>query len=139
MGIFWKAIAAIVGGLLFAILASVVVALSGLTSGESAGGALFWFSWLGGAVIAFLAPTAGKAWRYLLICCALLALAMPLSSMIFAGNHFVESSAQGAGAAAGSAIGGGLAAAMTGVVGFFLAAIFLIIGLLVGKDRPAPQ
>lgn len=137
MSLFWKVVAALAGGLLLAFIASMVVALSGLSDEGSAVSVVFWVAWLAGAVIALLSHRAARAWRYILVGCAILSLTMPLASMIFAGSQVVESGAMGAGAAAGSAIGGGIVTAMSGVVGFFMAAIFLIIGLLVGKDRPA--
>ena len=36
---------------------------------------------------------------------------------------------------AGAAIGGGLVTLIAGFLGFFLGAIFLVVGLLVGRDK----
>ena len=48
----------------------------------------------------------------------------------------VDSTSEYAGAqAAGAAIGGGLISGFMGFVGFFLGVVFLIIGLLVGRDQ----
>lgn len=137
MKIVWKLVAAIFGGFLFAFMGMMVTALSGLASEGGAGGVVFLVAWALGAAIALISPRAGKSWRYLLVCCALLSLAMPLSTLIFAGGSVSEAGSQGAAAATGAAIGGGLATAMSGFIGFFLAAIFLIIGLLVGRDKSA--
>ena len=38
-------------------------------------------------------------------------------------------------AAAGAALGGGMITAITGFLGFLLGIIFLVIGLLVGRDK----
>ncbi|WP_311948970.1 hypothetical protein [Halomonas piscis] len=134
MGVFWKSLAAIVGGALLASMASVVLSFSGVSADSSA--VAFWVVWLAGCVVAATSPSTAKAWRRLLICCAILALIMPLSSLIFAGSNLSESGSQSAGSAIGTAIGGGMIAATTGFIGFFLAAIFLTIGLLVAKDKP---
>lgn len=59
--------------------------------------------------------------------------------MIYTGSFMakhVDSGAQYAGAqAAGAAIGGGLISGVMGFVGFFLGVVFLVIGLLVGRDK----
>ena len=48
----------------------------------------------------------------------------------------VDTASEYAGAqAAGAAIGGGLISGFMGFVGFFLGVVFLIIGLLVGRDK----
>lgn len=137
MNVISKILAGIVGGLMFAFLGYMVVVLpmpAGMADG--AAGAVMWGLWAIAIAITYFAATAGKAWRRLLLSCAIFALMIPLST-------FVMSSAQVSGmggeGAAGAAIGGGVVTAMTGFVSIFLAAIFLIIGLLVGKDRPVTQ
>lgn len=64
---------------------------------------------------------------------------MPLSSFIFTGSHVAEVATQGGeyagAAAAGAALGGGLITAISGFLGFFLGVIFLVVGLLTGRDK----
>jgi hypothetical protein len=64
---------------------------------------------------------------------------MPISSLIFSGAQVADAASQGgeyAGAAtAGAALGGGMVTAITGFLGFYLGVIFLVIGLLVGRDK----
>ena len=58
---------------------------------------------------------------------------LPLSAMIYSGEQLAET--QDGAEALGTAIGGGLLTGLTGFVGFFLAAIFLVIALLVGREK----
>jgi hypothetical protein len=55
------------------------------------------------------------------------------------GSHVVNMLEKGGdianAAAAGAAIGGGLVTGFMGILGFFLGAVLLIIGFLVGRDR----
>ena len=130
-----KVIAGIVGGLILAILASILVAITfaGGKSGGGAGAMTFFVVWLIGIVVALLAPRAGKAWRRLLICASLLAFMLPLSGIIFTGS--VMATTKSGAEAAGAAIGGGLVSGFLGFLGFFLGLVFLVIGLLVGRDK----
>lgn len=53
---------------------------------------------------------------------------------MFTGSYVASQTHSGA-AAAGAAIGGGLVSGALGFVGFLLGVVFLIIGLLVGRDK----
>lgn len=137
-----KVIAGILGGLIIAIIGTFVVILGGASSlGKGAGyGAIaFFVLWVAGIVIAVMAPSASKAWRRLLITAGILAFMLPLSAIVFTGSQVagtIEKGGQHAAAAAtGAMIGGGLVSGIMGILGFFLGAVFLVIGLLVGRDK----
>ena len=137
-----RILSGIVGGLIIAILGAVIIVIGGAsktgTSG-SYGAIAFFVLWILGIIVAAMAPSVAKAWRRLLITAALLSFALPLSAMVFTGSHVagtLEKGGEYAGAAAaGAAIGGGLVSGFMGIVGFFLGAVFLVIGLLVGRDK----
>ena len=99
----------------------------------------FFVFWILGFVIALMAKSAPKAWRRLLLTSAVLSFLLPLSGIIYTGSFMaahVDPGAEYAGAqAAGAAIGGGLVSGILGFIGFFLGVVFLIIGLLVGRDK----
>lgn len=135
-----KVLAGILGGLIMAIIGAVVVGVA-TAGGKSPGvgaGAFFIF-WIAGLVIAVMAPSTAKAWRRILITLAVLSFLLPLSGIVFTGAHMTEAATAGgkySGAAAtGAMIGGGLVSGIMGIVGFFLGAVFLVIGLLVGRDK----
>lgn len=137
-----KIISGLLGGLIVAILGAMLVTLALASNPESGGltGAMaFFIFWVVALIIALAAPRAGKAWRRLLITSGLLAFAMPISSLIFAGAQVADAASQGGeyagAAAAGATLGGGMVTAITGFLGFFLGVIFLVIGLLVGRDK----
>ena len=137
-----KVLAGILGGLLMAIIGTFVIAVGG--AARSIGGGMFGtFAfvalWILGIVIAVLAPSASKAWRRLLITSGIFSFLLPLSAIIFTGTHVAKVMEKGGefanAATAGAAIGGGLVSGFMGILGFFLGAIFLVIGLLIGRDK----
>jgi hypothetical protein len=137
-----KLLAGIIGGLLMAILGATVVTLGGASRpavGGSYGAVAFVLLWIVGLAVALRAPTGAKAWRRLLITSGVLSFLLPLSAIVFTGSQVagtLEKGGEYAGAAAaGAAIGGGLISGIMGVVGFFLGAVFLVIGLLTGRDK----
>ncbi|MFS2200820.1 hypothetical protein ACCD00_20130 [Pseudomonas sp. Pseusp3] len=134
-----KVLAGLVGGLILAILVTmlVVIAIAASPSVSGLKGAIaFFVTWIIAVAIAVYAPTPGKAWRRLLIASGIAAFMLPLSGIIFTGSHIATISGAHSGAvAAGAAIGGTLVSGFLGFVGFFLGVIFLIIGLLVGRDK----
>ena len=139
---FGKMVSGIIGGLIIAILGALVVTVaiaSEPESGGQAGAVAFLVFWIFGLVLALTASRAGKAWRRILVTSAILSFAMPLSSFIFTGSQVTKAATQGgeyaAAAAAGAALGGGLITAITGFLGFFLGIIFLVVGLLTGRDK----
>ncbi|MGF6128962.1 hypothetical protein QF019_004186 [Pseudomonas frederiksbergensis] len=135
-----KILAGLVGGLILAILVSMVVAIAGAAS-PAAGGAtsaiVFFVVWIIALVVAVYAPTSGKAWRRLLVTSGIASFMLPLSGIIFTGSHIATniSGAHSSAETAGAAIGGTLVSGFLGFVGFFLGVIFLIVGLLVGRDK----
>ena len=137
-----KILAGIIGGLIIAILGAIVITLGGASktsSGGSYGAITFFVLWIVGIIVAVAAPSAAKAWRRLLITSGVLSFLLPLSAIVFTGSHVASNMLRGgeyAGAAAsGAAIGGGLVSGFMGILGFFLGAVFLVIGLLVGRDK----
>lgn len=137
-----KILAGIIGGLILAILGAIVIGVGGATNpgkGGSFGAIAFFVLWIACIVVAVMAPSPAKAWRRLLIASAIFAFLLPLSGVIFTGSHVASTMEKGgeyAGAAAtGAAIGGTLVSGFMGIIGFFLGAVFLVIGLLVGRDN----
>ncbi|NQW80461.1 MAG: hypothetical protein HQ445_04715 [Polaromonas sp.] len=137
-----KILAGIIGGLIVAILGAIVIAVGGASkpsSGANYGAIAFFALWVVGVVVAVTAPSAGKAWRRLLITSGVLSFMLPLSAIVFTGSQVagtLEKGGEYAGAAtAGAAIGGGMISGFMGILGVFLGAVFLVIGLLVGRDK----
>lgn len=137
-----KVLAGIIGGLILAVIGSILITVTFAASPEKGGlwGATgFFVLWVLGIAIATRSATAAKAWRKLLLSSSVLSFLLPLSGLIYTGSFMakhVDSNAQYAGAqAAGAAIGGGLITGFMGFVGFFLGIVFLIVGLLVGRDK----
>lgn len=119
-----KIVAGLVGGLIVGLLASLVVWITSGSDPESgtttAVVALFSF-WGLSLVLALTASRAAKAWRRVLVACAIISFAMTPATFMAA-------------ATAGAAIGGKIMLRV-GIIGFFLGAIFLVVGLLVGRDK----
>lgn len=134
-----KIFAGLVGGLILAILSSVLVTMVfAVSRGPAAGTITFFVTWFIGVAVAVKAPSAGKAWRRLLIANGVLSFLLPLSGLLFTGSYMAHMDGSGehaVAAAAGAAIGGGLVSALLGFVGFFLGVVFLVVGLLVGRDK----
>ena len=136
-----KVIAGVLGGLILAIISGFWVTAALASSplmGGHVGATAFWVLWGVGLLIAMMAPSGAKAWRRLLISSGLMCLLLPLSGVIFTGNSLaaVSSAERHAGArVAGTVIAGGLISGLLGFVGFFLGLVFLVIGLLVGRDK----
>lgn len=131
-----KILAGILGGLMLAILGSLLVTITFAAGGGGAGKGVgaFFVVWAVGIAIAVMAPSAGKAWRRLLLTASVFSFLMPLSGLVYTGS-FMATHAKGGAEAAGAAIGGGLLSGALGFVGFFLGIVFLIIGLLVGREK----
>ena len=59
--------------------------------------------------------------------------------MVFTGTQVAKTIEKGGqyvdAATAGAAIGGGLVSGFMGILGFFLGAVFLVIGFMVGRDK----
>jgi hypothetical protein len=137
-----KILAGLLGGLILGILGSLLISVTFAASSERSGafGSVGFFAcWGIGILIGLDAKSAVKAWRKLLIIAAVMSFLLPLSGLIYTGNFLakhVDPTAQHAGAqTAGAVIGGGLVSGCLGFVGFFLGIIFLVIGLLVGREK----
>jgi hypothetical protein len=136
-----KVIAGILGGLILAVLGAILASVTFAASNRGAlfGVISFLVFWVIGIVVALNAKAAAKAWRRLLLSSAVLSFLLPIAAIVFTGSFIatrVPSSGEYAGAqTAGAAIGGVLVSGFMGFVGFFLGIIFLVIGLLVGRDK----
>ena len=137
-----KFIAGLLGGLILAVLGAVLVTTTFAASPEKGGswGAIAFLAlWVIGIIVALGAKNAAKAWRRLLLTSAIFSFLAPISAIIYTGSFMatqVDGASEHAGAqAAGAAVGGGLLSGLMGFVGFFLGVVFLIIGLLVGRDK----
>lgn len=135
-----KFVAGLIGGLILTILATTVVGLAGAASGGGVGAAATFIGvWIIGFVIALTAPRAGKSWRRLMLTSGLMSFMLPLSGIVFTGSYIAtkvdHTTAHAAAETAGATIGGALVSGALGFIGFFLGVIFIIIGLLVGRDR----
>ncbi|MCU5783198.1 hypothetical protein MA04_02498 [Alcanivorax balearicus MACL04] len=137
-----KLIAGIIGGLILAVLGAILVTMTFAASPEKGGGwgaTAFFVFWIIGIAVALGAKSPAKAWRRLLLSSAVLSFLAPISAIIYTGSFMatqIDTASEYAGAqAAGVAVGGGLISGFMGFVGFFLGVVFLIIGLLVGRDK----
>ncbi len=81
--------------------------------------------WVLALVLAITAERAAKAWRRLLVVSAVLFFSLPLSSVIFAGARNMKT----------LLVSDTLSLTDAAIIGFFLGTIFLIVGLLVGRDK----
>ncbi|MBV6753678.1 hypothetical protein KV580_25510 [Pseudomonas chlororaphis] len=132
-----KILAGIIGGLIMAILTSLVVSIAGASnpSSGSAGALVFLVVWAIGIAIGLFAPRVGKAWRRLLLISGVVAFMLPLAGVIFTGSYIAVNTSHSGAASAGAAIGGTLVSGALGFVGFFLGVILIIVGFLVGRDK----
>ena len=130
-----RLVAGIVGGLIIALLGSILLTIMFASAEDSNGNnvgligffALFALSLL----IAIKSRSAGKAWRTIFFLSSAFSFALPLSTIIFSGR--IMSETESGAEAVGAAIGGGLIALFAGFVGFFLGVVFLILGFVVGR------
>lgn len=131
-----KLLAGLIGGFILAVLGSLLVAVTfaASSSGGYGGFVAFFVFGIAGLAIALTAPAAAKAWRRLLITAGILSFMLPLAGILYTGSY-VATKTQGNAEAAGALIGGGLVSGALGFVGLFLGVVFLVIGLLVGRDK----
>lgn len=132
----WKITAAALGGFL---AYSVGAVLGAMTTQAGAGTGVATF--VGGAslviavLLALTAERGAKAWRRVFLFCALMAFALPLFSFVSGIVGVADTAGKTAAESAGAMLGSGVITAMSGFIGFFAGAIFLVIGLLVGRDK----
>ena len=137
-----KGIFRTVVGLIFGVFAglAVIPATAAFMDTETGVGPTWpvWVIVLAGAALGLFAPTIRRAFGRGFILLGAAVLALPLSVMLLSGRTTSDMMAASEGGTvaeqAGAAIGSGIASiAMTGVsaiIGFFLGAIFIIIGLV---------
>jgi hypothetical protein len=139
-----KILAGLVGGFILSMLAANVtsVVFGDPTAKEQGAGVtavsgfVFFGLWAGSVYISIKADRAAKAWRKLLITSACLSFSLPLAGMLMAGKAAYHYETKGRHLESAAMAGaGGIAAIALGIMGFFLGAIFLTIGLLVGRDN----
>ena len=131
-----KILAAILGGFIISMIGSALVGLSvgaGVEGGETASIAFYVF-YVVSFVVSLRSNSSKQAWKRLLITASILSFLLPVSSMLFTGIFIAEETSGGA-EAAGGLIGGALVTGITGVFGFFMGVIFLIIGLLIKDEK----
>ena len=135
-----KIIAAIVGGFIISMVGSMLVGLS-VGAGAEGGGIAsnaFFVLYIVSFVVSLRSNSSKQAWKRLLITASILSFLLPISSMLFTGM-FIAEETSGAAEAAGGLIGGALVTGITGVFGFFMGVIFLIIGLLIKDQKESNQ
>jgi len=152
-----KLIAGVLGGLLPAAFGAGLVTLATLDiqSGESEALKGFLVFWVIGFMAALFAARPTKAWSRILIVAGILALALPVASMVFTTRAAPDAAALGsdyaATASAGTALEGQHTAVvmkgtkyvgriityMAGFLGMIFGAVFITLGVLVGLAKPA--
>mgnify|MGYP000022813459 CR=1 FL=1 len=131
-----KILNVVIGGIAGLLLLGLPLSvLNGSASIGNTGGAN-WLSWIvggavGGAVLGLFASSIGKTLRYIFLSGAVVILVAPLASCFSAASLIDK---QGAAVAAVVGIG----SMFVGFFAFFAAAIYLVIGLLIGRDS-APK
>ncbi len=136
--------AGLIGGFILAVLATNIFSaiLGDVTTNEQSvavmavSGIIFFGLWTASVIFAIKAKRAAKVWRLLLVLNACLSFALPLAGFVMAGKavHQFETTGRQLEAIA-MAGAGGITAIFLGILGFFLGAIFLTVGLLVGRDK----
>ena len=143
--LFGRIVAGVVGGLIVGTLAANIfnllfadpTAKDPSTAVNALSGILFFALWIGAIVIGIRSLRPARAWRHLLIPSGILSLVRPLAALVTTGRMASATAAKGGQMAeleAGAyAVGGTLFAVVVGFFGVILGAIFLTVGLLVGK------
>ncbi len=137
----------LVGGFLLGVLIYFVgaFALIGRMGDLGPTGLLAWVaialggSTIFGFVLGIKTPRAAKVWRRIFLIAGVVCLIAPLSTCVGTATLVTKASDVGGGAAvAGAAIGSGIASMVVGFFAFFLAAIFLVLGFAIGRDKKQP-
>ena len=133
-----KIIAGIFGGLLMAIVGMILIILSTTEFSSSLGITAFFLLWIIGIVVAIKSERAGKAWKRILMTSGIFLFLYPIAGIIYSiGYMFMDAptAEDQAYQVVGGFIGGGAITITLAIIGFFLGAIFMIIGIQVGKDK----
>ncbi|MDD2715198.1 MAG: hypothetical protein PHW04_04825 [Candidatus Wallbacteria bacterium] len=137
-----KIFSGIVGGLILGLIGAflIVTAFAELKNASTTLGFIALFiMWGVGILIAIQAPSTAKTWRRILITAGIMSFLLPLAGVFYSTTYTAITANKGgeySGAAtAGAMVGGGLIIGFLGIIGFFMGLIFLIIGLLTGRDK----
>lgn len=89
-----------------------------------------------GILITIKSESTAKVWRRFFLSYSVISFLTPIVAIIFSGTYMAtEIDVNNRVEVVGAAIGGGIFTGITGFVGFFLGIVFLIIGLLIGRDK----
>jgi len=137
---FQKIIACIFGGLLLGVLGIFLATAFAASNKGGAIGAISFLIFFGIAILISISSENGaKAWRRILITSSIISFLLPISAIIYSFSFMatkIDRSDEFAGAqAVGAAIGGSLVTGLYSIFGFFLGVVFLIIGLLIGREK----
>lgn len=134
-----KIVAGVIGGILVGFLGMILVVVAFTPeAGSRVGGFSFFAFWGFALLLSFTASRGAKAWRRVFIACGVISFSLPLASLIFSGTQIVDAAVTDNADAAqvvGAAVGSGMITAISGFLGFFLGIVFMIVGLMVGKDK----
>jgi hypothetical protein len=134
-GVFVGFLIAILGIFSFSLVATTL-----LKNGAQVIPFAFFGFWLSGLTLAMTAETGAKAWGRVLIASGLLCFCLPLASLLMtaglARGLISQAGANAPSALAGVGLGGGLVAGIVGFFALFPGTIFLVLGFLIGRDRP---
>ena len=118
-----RIVAGVIGGFIVAFLTSNITTL--ITTSKSTASLMFLFAWGLSIFFALKSQRAARAWRWLLVSSASLSFFVPLATLIWTAK-----AKDGA-----EVIGGLVATGFLGVVFFLVGLAFLVIGLLIGRDK----
>ncbi|MCS4504298.1 hypothetical protein NYO91_09440 [Arhodomonas aquaeolei] len=142
MSTFGKLVAGFLGGLVVAFLAQAIVAMMIGGGGEPADMGnvtvfVFLGVWIASIVWSLVASRAAKAWRRMLITSGVLSFLFPISVFVFASVSTASKASAGASNAevGGNFLGGMFATGIASFLGVLMGIVFLVIGLLVGRDK----
>lgn len=137
-----KALAGVIGGFFLAALGAYLITMVLGSSPKIAGqvGAIgFVGIWIVGIYMGSSARSTKAAWRTLLLPSGVMALLLPLAGLVFTASSIVKNAdlnmAHSDAHMAGMAIGGGLVTGCLAIVGIPLGIAFLIIALVVCKEK----
>lgn len=136
-----KFVAGLLGGVLLGVFGTPLVAVPVYIVAPEhvrAGAGTFLVLWIAGMVVALSSRSAARAWRHLLLLTAVLCFVWPLAGFIVTGSWLDDvPDAAGFRESAKAALSGTLITGVLGFAGTTAGVVFLLIGLLVGRDRPS--
>lgn len=134
MGIFWGIIRFIVGGI-FGVASALALSPAVAAFNDTQGGSVwvFWVVIAIGALLGTFAPSIRRAFGRGFLLLGVSVLALPLSTMLLSGRvagNMASESGNDAATLVGAGIAGTMMTGAAAFIGFFLGAIFIIIGLV---------